>query len=423
MRSPIRHHLSSTARNFKAILQEGMSRRRFLSLLVAGGVSVPVSGCLSMLKKPSLTPPLPDDLVDQPLIKQAWLGIDPAQMWDVHAHLTGTGDSKAGPWLNPKATQWHYPRFYLATKAYMNAACADPGKVDQSYVTRLKQLANGLPGGAKVMLLSFDHAYDLEGRRLKAKSHFHIPNGYAAEVAKALPTRFEWIASIHPWRKDALEALEKAHEAGARAIKWLPPAQGIRPDHARCIPFYKTMARLNMPLLCHTGEEKAVISASPEHWGAPGRLVLAMQHGVQVIMAHCATTGMDENTGKPYFDQFMEMMKAPDYDGLLFGDISAVVLRNRKASELRTLLQHSEWHHRFLYGSDYPLPGILPLISLGRLQGDGFLDENHIPVLERLREHNPLLFAFVLTRGLRYQGQGFALETFQTRRHFAAAST
>jgi hypothetical protein len=51
------------------------------------------------------------------------------------------------------------------------------------------------------------------------------------------------------------------------------------------------------------------------------------------------------------------------YAGLLFGDISAINLRNRDLGVIRHLLEREDWHPRLLFGTDYPLPGILPLVS------------------------------------------------------------
>src|SRR5690606_31268083 len=50
---------------------------------------------------------------------------------------------------------------------------------------------------------------------------------YAFEIARSCPGRFEWAASIHPYRDDCIEALEWAAAHGARMVKWLPSAMGI----------------------------------------------------------------------------------------------------------------------------------------------------------------------------------------------------
>ena len=42
------------------------------------------------------------------------------------------------------------------------------------------------------------------------------PFQYARRVARTFPRHFEWIASIHPYRRDAVSALEAARGNGAR---------------------------------------------------------------------------------------------------------------------------------------------------------------------------------------------------------------
>ena len=71
-----------------------------------------------------------------------------------------------------------------------------------------------------------------------------------------------------------------------------------------------------------------------------------------------------------------------------------------------------------MHGSDYPLPGILPLTSPSALAKAGLLPAEAVADLNQLREHNPLLYDFVLKRSLRWQGQGFAEKVFQTRSFF-----
>src|SRR5262249_54329782 len=151
--------------------------------------------------------------------------------------------------------------------------------------------AEAFPSGVKLMLLSFDHHHDGDGHLVPEGSDFHIPDRYAAAVAARWPGRFEWIASIHPYRTDAVEALEAARRTGAQAVKWLPNAMGIDPASPRCDRFYEALARTDTPLLSHAGEEAAVDSAAAQELGNPLRLRRALEHGVRVIVAHCATLG------------------------------------------------------------------------------------------------------------------------------------
>ena len=63
-----------------------------------------------------------------------------------------------------------------------------------------------------------------------------------------------------------------------------------------------------------------------------------------------------------------------------------------------------------LVGTDRPLPGSLPRVSLRRLATRKMLPEAAVPVLETLREHNPQLSERVRRRQLH------ASSLFETRR-------
>ena len=208
-------------------------------------------------------------------------------------------------------------------------------------------------------------------------------------------------------------------------MKWLPPAMGIDPASPACERFYAALARLGLPLITHVGEEKAVQGAGEAAWGNPLRLRRALDRGVRVVMAHCASIGedIDQDRGPhgprvPSFELFARMMGEARYAGHLYADISAITLRNRSLPVLRAIVERDEWHGRLLFGSDYPLPGIMPLVLPQRLADEGMLPAEAVPVLEAIREHNPLLFDFVLKRHLSSGGKRFAPQIFETRRFF-----
>lgn len=368
---------------------------------------------------------LPPALAEHELVRAAWDGLDADQVWDVHVHLAGTGDGGSGITISERMLSPLHPLEYLQRLFYLNAGCAHeaPGRVDASFVDRLHNLVEGMTPGYKLLLLAFDRTYDAAGRALPERTAFHVPDAYARDVAQRNPQHFEWACSVHPYRADCVEALEAAQRHGARAIKWLPPAMGIDPASARCDRFYEAAARLRLPLLTHGGEENAVHGHGSPEFGNVLRLRRALDHGVTVIVAHCATLGedvdLDRGAGGPRvasFELFARLMGEARYADRLFGDISAITLRNRDHAMLRALIEREEWHPRLLYGSDYPLPGILPLMSPQALARDGMLDPAATPVLERIREHNPLLFDFVLKRHLESNGKRFAPQVFETRR-------
>lgn len=98
-----------------------------------------------------------------------------------------------------------------------------------------------------------------------------------------------------------------------------------------------------------------------------------------------------------------------------------IAQRNRRPEVIRTLLERGDLHDRLLQGSDYPLPGILPLTSPAALARAGLLPADAVSELIALREHNSLLFDFVLKRLLSWQGRAFQVSVFHTRRFFEMA--
>lgn len=372
------------------------------------------------------------ELPGRQLVEAAWQGLRPGDMWDVHAHLFGNGRGGSGIWLDPDLDQ---PRTLMGRARrvfFMNAGCAgeDDGRLDDAIVARMTELVEAMPAGAKLMLLAFDFTYDEAGQLRRDLTTFAVPNEYARRVAAARRDRFEWIASVHPYRPDALEALEAAKSGGARAVKWLPPTMGIDPGAARCRPFYDALRRLELPLLVHVGEEQAALGALRAEYANPLHLRQPLEQGVRVIAAHCATLGESpdldavKNPGKAprvaNFELFARLMGERRYERHLFADISAVTQLNR-AVHLPVLLQRREWHPRLLNGSDYPLPGVMPIFSLKSLVSIGVLDEALVPALRELRETNALLFDFALKRHLRFRGARFAAGIFQTRPFFERA--
>lgn len=404
--------------------------KRRVALVSLGALAM--TGCAYWpedgLCNPCLDATLPDVLADDELIAAAWEGIDPDLFWDCHAHLLGLGDSGGGAWVNPRMRKIFHPILYIQYRFYLNAACVDEdGPADSEYVQRLLACQAGLEPGTRVMLLGFDYAHDDAGGSLVDASHFHVPNHYARDVARHHPGQLEWIASVHPYREDAVEALEDAVHDGARAVKWLPPSMNIDPASPRCDAFYEAMARLDLPLLTHAGFERAVHVPDAQRLGNPLRLRRALEHGVRVIVAHCASLGDDDDLdGGPgarrrsNFDLFARMMDEPRYEGLLYGDISAMTQLNRVGPALDTVLERDDWHHRLLNGSDYPLPGVFPLFSMTDMVRRGYIDDREARTIRAIRPHNPLLFDFVLKRSLRHAGKGFSTEVFETRRVFDA---
>jgi uncharacterized protein len=358
-------------------------------------------------------------------VRGAWEGIDAAKVWDSHAHLVGTGDSGSGIVVNPRMESLLHPGQYARRLFFLNAGCAHdaPGNVDRAYVERLRNLLDGMPAGAKLLLYAFDRSYDENGAPDPERSGFYVPDAYARQVAKLHADRFEWVASIHPYRKDALEALAWAKREGARAVKWLPPAMGIDPASPRCDAFYALLEKTGLPLVSHAGLERAVLGREMHDYGNPLRLRRALDAGVRVVVAHCASMGQDRDLdlgeNGPYVDSFALFSRLFEkYEKHCYGDISAMTQVNRAGPALAQVVERADWHARLLNGSDYPLPGVMPIFSVDYLVTLGLLAEDAAPVLKEIRLHNPLLFDFVLKRSLHSNGKALAAGVFETRAFF-----
>jgi predicted TIM-barrel fold metal-dependent hydrolase len=361
------------------------------------------------------------------LVNAAWEGLDAAQVWDSHVHVMGAGDSPSGIQVNPRSQSAANPSHYARRLFFLNAGCAydvPGGSVDRAYVRRMLNLMAAMRRGVKLMLYAFERCHGEDGKPDAERTMFHIPDGYVAELAREHPRYFEWVASIHPYRADCVEALQRARQDGARAVKWLPSSMNIDPASPRCDRFYEAAARLDMPIVSHAGLERAVLGGSQD-LGNPLRLRRPLDAGVRVVVAHCASMGQDVDTDKgengprvDSFELFSRLMEDQRYEKKLFGDLSAMTQWNRAGPALAKVVEREDWHPRLLNGSDYPLPGILPLYSIDFLVSLKLIEESAKPILRTLREHNPLLFDFVLKRHLRSNGKSLSRSVFETRRFF-----
>ena len=90
------------------------------------------------------------------------------------------------------------------------------------------------------------------------------------------------------------------------------------------------------------------------------------------------------------------------YEGLVFGEISAMTQFNRIGKPLQTILAREDLHKRLVNGSDYPLPAVNILIRTKPLVKHGYLTSAEGESLKEIYNYNPLLFDFVLKRTLKH---------------------
>lgn len=345
------------------------------------------------------------------LIKRAFEGIDSSRLVDYHTHVAGIGKGGTNAFVNPKMLTWKHPSHHLKFKVYLSAgAVTDLEQTDAQIVERLVRLVGNIDGHGKHRLLAFDQNYHRDGRPNPQKTEFYVPNDYVFDITARHPELFEPVISVNPYRPDALVELARGAQRGARMVKWLPNAMGIDPSDPLCDPFYQKMKTLGLVLLSHGGEEKAVEAQEDQKLGNPLLLRRALDHGVKVIVAHCAGLGDNEDLDDPQrkrlpnFDLFLRLMNEQRYRGLGFADISAITQFNRCGKPLATILRRDDLHERLVNGSDYPLPAINVLIRTGTLAKQGYITREEQVSLNQIYNCNPLLFDFTLKRTMKLPG-------------------
>ena len=71
------------------------------------------------------------------------------------------------------------------------------------------------------VVLAFDAVHDEDGKPDWDRTHLFVTNDYVAELARQ-HRQILFGASIYPYRKDAVQELERCVQSGAVLVKWLP---------------------------------------------------------------------------------------------------------------------------------------------------------------------------------------------------------
>jgi predicted TIM-barrel fold metal-dependent hydrolase len=257
---------------------------------------------------------------------------------DLHVHLAA----------EPPAGELS-PRFRRSLAFRILRLSAAPGAdPTEAYRRLLLEAVAGSRLLDALVLLAFDRPHSEAGLALPAD--LFVSNRAAAAVCRQSP-KLRLGASVHPYRPDALEALDEAVSLGAVLLKWLPSAQGIDPASSLCRPFYERLRELSLPLLSHTGKEH-VLPAPVQELGDIRRLEPALAAGVTVIAAHAGTGG------RARLSEIVELARL--YPNL-FLECSALWTPSRYF-QMRKLLGVESLRDRWVYGSDYPVPVFWPLL-------------------------------------------------------------
>jgi predicted TIM-barrel fold metal-dependent hydrolase len=277
---------------------------------------------------------------------------------DVHIHLAGLGYPDTGCFIRPRLKRT-FPFLYLLRRHGIPWN-GGPSYPDDLFAQRIAEAITASVAVDYGVALAFDAVYDTAGRRVERDTLLYTPNDYLFQVCDRYPCLLPGV-SIHPYRPDALEELERCLERGAVLVKWLPSVQGMDPANPALVPFYERLAAHRLPLLVHTGREHTfpALHVDLEH---PDRLRLPLELGVTVIAAHAASLGHWSGR-EGYFARIALSHEFPN----LFADISGMAVPVR-ARHLIALGGATHLQDSVVYGSDYPIPTfLLPFYShLGR---------------------------------------------------------
>ena len=263
---------------------------------------------------------------------------------DVHVHILGIGTGGTGCWMHDEMRSSIQARAGLWN---LRLSFSQPD-LDQRYVAYLVDRIRSAGFLKQAIILAQDYVYDQSGQRRAGVTPFYTPNDFVARLT-AEHSEFLFGASIHPYRPDALDELDRMAELGALVVKWIPNVHAIDLSDSRCRAFYRRMATHNIALLAHIGDEQAMFVAGQEY-GHPQRLVAPLEEGVTVIAAHVASLG--EAHGESHLETLAGML--PRWPNL-WADTSALTLLTRWRAMLR-IAERTELHARLIHGSDFPLP-------------------------------------------------------------------
>lgn len=265
-----------------------------------------------------------------------------------------------------KRPGWFFIKRMLGIDPSLPSGAAMDAQIERTYERHF----DAATSADRLVLLAFDAYHTDDGtaigpshRRGEPGTDLYVSNSLVRAMCAAKPHRYLLGASIHPYRRDACEMLDEVVQGGAALIKWLPVHQNIAAVDERTIAFLRRAAELRIPMLIHYGGEMSLTRqhADQEH---PGKLLDSLRglraEGAMptVIVAHAATPSFpwQDETG---YRLFLNALLGEFRDAPLYSDNSALAALGR-TSRLRELADRPELHGKLVWGSDFPIPVMLP---------------------------------------------------------------
>ncbi len=274
---------------------------------------------------------------------------------DIHTHMAGVGDTVKGLFASPK---------FISSPVFSSMLTCLKTPPSAATDSRIRQvIIEEVDGAVSIdyaVFLAMDGVYK-NGKFVASETHLMIPNDYIIDLSR-MNKKVLFGASVHPYReaREMLAAVKRCADEGAALFMWSPSVQQINPEDERCIPFYVCMAREGIPLLVHGGGEFTACTArSKAEYDDPARLKTALDIGVKVVAAHCASPSGKEVMAEGYWDTLLDMLRMAEgkrWD--LYADISACCAPLKTGCLEMVKLEIEEGRispKRFLYGSDFPM--------------------------------------------------------------------
>ncbi|MFC3104047.1 hypothetical protein [Salinisphaera aquimarina] len=286
------------------------------------------------------------------------------------------------------------PLAWLSARIREHAAgIRDAPRADAEYLSRVLRQMQAMPGDYRGWLLARDAVYGPDGKRDDDATLDYVANDYVVWLAEQAPDRLTPVVSIHPYRRDALDALARWAKAGVKRVSWQPVAQHIDLDDPKVAAFYAALVKHDMVLYLPVGFHSADNGASG--WIGASVLRAPLAAGVNTIIS---IGGADSGDGRAVMPGLFALLRDPTLGEHLFIDLAGVLAPAQLNSVLAPLLQHPQFFDHLRYASGYPEPAIAAAISLDALADRGFIDPALIEPLRAIYDVNPMLFAFVTLR-------------------------
>ena len=268
---------------------------------------------------------------------------------------------------SPKTQSARNLRLNAQHRFFLNAACVDP-EPDMSIETMWR----GFNSLARMsfrpdfgsMVMAFDRTHDVRASRSREQLGFLCAQRLCARHCADQSKRAYHLGRLDPSvsrRRGGGARRSVAHGAWGREVA--AAGNGYRPCLALCDRSIRAMAKFDLPLITHGGQEKAVEGAHRPDYGNALQLRRPLERGVRVVVAHCASLGRDVDLDKGADGPNVESVSSCSSDSWPRANLRrTTVWRYFRSSAEQSIRVSSAYPcaprvgWRLLNGSDYPLP-------------------------------------------------------------------